>query len=258
MIRELARKYGTWQRIEILSDVAIIGIPFDRTPEELRSFAEDLLRTLRLRSVWGRYRGVDEVSRVGKYVHLAGERVSEVIYKEHGFKFVLDFTKVFFSQKLMFEHDRLSRLVREGEIVINMFAGFGPLSIMSCKRGNPRVIYSIDISPSAYYYNLVNVDLNKAYCVIPMWRDAFEVINELPEADRIFAPLPELADKAYEVAIRRLKPGGTLHLFAQVEVKKGEDPVKVAMNKYRGAFFARVVRSYKPGVYHVIVDIKAD
>ncbi|MGC9105698.1 MAG: class I SAM-dependent methyltransferase [Thermoprotei archaeon] len=257
MIRELARKYGVWQRVEILGDVAVIGIPFDKTPGDLKPFAEEVLRTLRVQSVWGRYRGVDEVTRVPKFVHLAGVPKTEVIYREHGFKFVFDFTKVFFSQKLMFEHDRISRQVREGEVVINMFAGFGPLSVMSCRRGRPKVVYSIDINPFAYYYNFVNADLNEANCVVPIWGDAFEVVDRLPKADRIFAPLPELADKAYEKAMEIIKPGGVLHLFAEVSVTKGEDPVEVALRKYEGAYFARVVRSYKPGVYHVVVDIKA-
>lgn len=256
-MRELAKQFGTWQRVEILNKVAIIGIPFDKKPEDLKPFAEALLEKLKLEAVWGRPRGVEETSRVGKYYLLAGRPVSEVIYKEHGFKFVLDFTKVFFSQKLMYEHDRISRLVRPGEIVVNMFAGYGPFSVMSCVRGKPNVVFSIDINPYAYYYNFVNADLNEAYCVVPMWRDAFKAVFELPRPHRIIAPLPERADEALEVALQVIRPGGTIHLFTTVEAKKGEDPVKKAMERYKGAVFGRVVRSYKPGVYHVVVDIKA-
>ncbi len=256
-MRELAKRFGTWQRIEILDKVAIVGIPFDKKPEDLRPFAEALMREMKLEAVWGRPRGVEEVSRVGKYYLLAGKPISEVVYKEHGFKFVLDFTKVFFSQKLMYEHDRISKLVRPGEIVVNMFAGYGPFSVMSCVRGKPKLVFSIDINPYAYYYNFVNADLNGAYCVVPIWGDAFKVVYELPRPDRIIAPLPEKADEALETALQVIRPGGIIHLFTTVEVERGEDPVDKALKRYKGAFFARVVRSYKPGVYHVVVDIKA-
>ncbi|MEM0091016.1 MAG: class I SAM-dependent methyltransferase family protein [Saccharolobus sp.] len=256
-IKELARKQGIWKRVEIIGDIAIIGIPFDKKPEDLQEIGNYILNTLPyVKSVWGRYRNVNGQYRLSTYVHLSGEKRSETIYKEHKCRYYLDFTKVFFSEKLSFEHLRVAKQVKRGEVIINMFAGFGPFSILSAVLGKPKVVYSIDINPYAYYYMMANVELNNAYEVIPIYGDAFKKIYDLEDADRIIAPLPELADKAYEVALQKIRKGGIIHLYTQVEVKKGEDPIKIAIQKYKGSYFARLVRSVNPSTYHVVVDIK--
>lgn len=253
MIKDLAKKLGLWKRLEIIGDIAVIGIPFDKKPEDVKPLAEEILQKLPyIKSVWGRYRDTKGDYRLSTLVHLAGEKRSETIYREHGCKYFLDIAKVFFSEKLSYEHLRVAKQVKRGEVIINMFAGFGPFSILSYVLGKPEIVYSIDINPYAYYYMMVNVDLNKAYGVIPIYGDAFEKIQYLPIADRIISPLPEKADEAFEVAYSHVKKGGIIHLYTEVE---GEDPIKIAKEKYPNVIFARIVRSVKPKVYHVVVDI---
>ncbi|BBG25280.1 class I SAM-dependent methyltransferase [Sulfuracidifex tepidarius] len=248
---------GIWKRIEIVGDVAIIGIPFNMSPEEVRPFAMDVMReNSKVRAVWGRPRGTEGNFRLSHYVHICGEMRSETLYRENGATFLLDFRKVFFSQTLSYEHRRISSLVRRGETVINMFSGYGPFSILSKIHGAGKV-YSMDINPYAYYYTMVNVELNKAYGVLPILGDAFKRIYEVEKADRIICPLPERDEEAFEVAKQRVKGGGEsfIHVFAEVKVNKGENPVKEALRKFKGDF-ARVVRSVKPGTYHVVVDVR--
>ena len=253
MIKDLAKELGLWKRVEIVGDIAVLAIPFDKTPEDVKPFAEFLLEKIPyIKSVWGHYRDTKGDYRLSTFVHLAGEKRSETIYKEHGCKYFLDITKVFFSSKLSYEHLRVAKQVKQGETVINMFAGFGPFSILSYVLGKPSIVYSIDINPYAYYYMMANVDLNKAYGVIPIYGDAFKKIEHLPIADRIISPLPEKADEAFKVAWDHVKQGGIIHLYTQIE---GEEPEKKAREKYPNVIFARVVRSVKPKVYHVVVDI---
>ncbi|BFH73638.1 methyltransferase [Sulfurisphaera javensis] len=254
MIKELAKELGLWKRVEIVGDIAVVGIPFEKDIEEVRKFAYEILQKIPyIKAVWGRYRDTKGDYRLSTFVHLAGEKRSETIYKEHGCKYFLDITKVFFSSKLSYEHLRVAKQVRQGEIIINMFAGFGPFSVLSYVLGKPKVVYSIDINPYAYYYMMANVDLNKAYGVIPIYGDAFEKIKYLPLADRIISPLPEKANEAFNVAWDHVKEGGIIHLFTEIE---GEDPINISKNKYPNVIFARIVRSVKPKVYHVVVDIK--
>lgn len=254
MIKNLAKKLGLWKRVEIVGDIAVIGIPFDKTEEDVRPFAEEILKEIPyIKSVWGRLRDTRGDYRLSTFVHLAGEKRSETIYKEHGCKYFLDITKVFFSEKLSYEHLRIAKQVKHGEIVINMFAGFGPISILSYVLGKPKIVYSIDINPYAYYYMMANIDLNKAYGVVPIFGNAFEKIKYLPLADRIISPLPEKADEALKVAWDRVKEGGIIHLFAEVE---GDDPLAAVKDKYQNVIFSRIVRSVKPKVYHVVVDIR--
>ncbi len=247
-----------WKRIEIIGDIAVIGIPFGKKPSELIGFAEEILKKFPyIKSVWGRYRDVSGTYRLSSYAHIAGEKRSDTVYKEHGCRYYLDFTKVFFSAKLSFEHLRVAKQVKKGEVIINMFSGFGPFSILSARLGKPRIVYSIDINPYAYYYMMANIELNKTYEVIPIYGDAFKRIHDLEKADRIIIPLPELADKAYQVALEKIRKGGIIHLYAEVDVSKGEDPVRIAKEKYK-AYFARILRSVNPHKYHVALDIKVD
>ncbi|BCU69506.1 tRNA 4-demethylwyosine(37)-methyltransferase Taw21 [Stygiolobus caldivivus] len=257
MIEKVAKELGLWKKVEIVGDIAIVGIPFGKDVEDVKEYAQLILKEIPyVRSVWGKYRDIKGDFRLSTSVHLAGEKRSETIYKEYGCKFFLDITKVFYSSKLSYEHTRVARLVRRGEIIINMFSGYGPFSIMSYVLGGASIVYSIDINPYAYYYMMANIDLNKAYGVIPVYGDAFKKMDHLPyNVDRILAPLPERAREAYEIAIPHLRRGGVLHLYTEIE---GEDPIKIAKSVYPNVVFARVVRSVKPKVYHVVVDIKKD
>jgi tRNA (guanine37-N1)-methyltransferase len=246
-----------WKRIEIVGDIAIIGIPFNEEPLDLLDYAENLLHKYKyIKSVWGRYRNTSGEYRLPEYRYLAGEKRSYTLYKENGCVYFLDFTKVFFSQTLSYEHLRVAKQVRKDEVIINMFAGFGPFSILADKIGNPRKVYSIDINPYAYYFMKCNININKTFDVIPIYGDAFKKIYSLENADRIISPLPEKHKEAYEVALQKIKTGGIINLFVEVEVKKEENPIKIAMKEYPKSIFGRIVRSVNPRKYHVILDIK--
>ncbi|MEM3914186.1 MAG: class I SAM-dependent methyltransferase family protein [Metallosphaera sp.] len=245
-----------WKRVEIVGDIALIPVPFEYNLQELKVYAEEVMSKTKTSAVWGRKRDVSGRYRLPTYLHLAGESRSDTLYKEHGCTFYLDLRKVFFSEKLSYEHRRIAEKVRPGEKVINMFSGFGAISILAYKMRKPSVVYSIDINPFAYYFMMVNVELNKAYGVIPMYGDAFKRMEELEEVDRVISPLPERDEEAYLSAMKRLKEGGHLHLFVEVEVERGEDPVRKAMDRFPGALEGRIVRSTNPGKYHVILDIK--
>lgn len=244
-----------WKRVEVVGDIAIVGVPFNADEEELRRFAEEMMRRTGVRAVWGKKRDTSGDFRLPTYVHLAGERRSETLYREHSCVYFLDITKVFFSSKLSYEHRRIAKMVRRGEVVVNMFAGFGPFSILSFKLGQPKVVYSIDINPYAYYYMIVNIELNKTYGVIPMYGDAFRRLKELGVVDRIISPLPERGKEVYCEAMEHLRSGVYLHLFVEIKVERGEDPLERALREYP-AEGGRVVRSVNPSTYHVVLDIR--
>lgn len=250
-------KEEIWKRIEIVGDLAVIGIPFDKKPEDLLDYAKKILNEHKyVKAVWGQYRDTSGVYRLSSFYHIYGEKRSTTLYREHGCKYYLDITKVFFSSKLSFEHLRVARQVRKGETIINMFAGFGPFSILAAKLGKPKIVYSFDINPYAYYFMMANVDLNKTYNVIPIYGDVFKRIYQFENADRIISPLPEKYKEAYEVALQRIKQNGVIHLYVELETDKNNDnPIKKAFEMFPKAKYARVVRSVKPYKYHVVVDI---
>ncbi len=284
VVREIVRKlFGesaarkVWDRLEIIGDIAILksprlaGMNDPLSINDYKAVAEEIMKVHKnVRSVWlalaptsGNYR-VRE-----KYVHLAGEKRSETIYKEHGCKFKVDITKVFLTPRLSYEHLRVAKLVKEGEEVVNMFAGVGTFSIIIACKSNVRLVHSIDINPYAWKLMVENIKINKVEDkVIPYLGDAAEVIKSklVNVASRVLMPLPELAIEYLEYALLALREKGFIHVYIHVKALKGEDPLKNAIDiveskvKELGAKVltnsARIVRLVGPRLYQVVVDIE--
>ncbi|MEM4717920.1 MAG: class I SAM-dependent methyltransferase family protein [Desulfurococcaceae archaeon] len=207
----LGEKYAQriWKRVEFIGDIALIRTPIGLDPVELQPLANELLRRFTyVKSVWAAIPGVSGEYRLREYVWLAGERRSETIYREHGCLFKVDFTKVYISPSLNYEHIRVARLASPGEIIINMFAGAGLFSIIIAKHSKPSRIYSIDINPYAYSFMKENIRLNNVEdIVIPILGDSKNVIEENLKntANRVLMPYPELALEYLPYALSALK-----------------------------------------------------
>lgn len=265
---KLAQKI--WGRMEIIGDILVIRIPFDVKPDDLKPLAERVLRELPyIKSVWGGFPGVKSEYRLREYIHLAGEKRSETIYKEYGCRFKIDFTKVYISPSLSYEHYRVAKLVKEGEVVTNMFAGAGFFSILIAKYSRPSIVYSIDINPHAYHYMVENIRLNKVEDkVIPILGDAAKVIEEKlrDTSDRVLMPYPDIVLDYLVYAVKALRDKGWIHIYLHVEAKKNMDPIEKAklvasekldqipfVNKYVFKY-GRVIRQIAPRKYQVVID----
>lgn len=63
---------------------------------------------------------------------IAGERITKVSYKENGMALYFDIEQTFFCTRLQFERKRLiNKYIKDKQIICDVFAGIGPLSIMS-------------------------------------------------------------------------------------------------------------------------------
>ena len=266
---EYARRI--WGRLEVIGDIAVIRVPFDMDPSMLKPVAERILEELKyVRSVWAGLPGVKGAYRLRPYVHLAGEKRSETIYREHGCLFKIDITRVYVSPTLNYEHKRIAELVNPGEVVVNMFAGAGFFSIIIAKYARPRKVYSIDINPDAYKYMVENIRLNKVEGIVEaILGDAARVIEErlIGTADRVLMPYPELALEYLKYAVKALRRGkGYIHVYLHVDAPKEQDPLmktedlvasrleKLGIHEYR-VLGKRIVRTIAPRKYQVVVDL---
>lgn len=278
LLRKLAEEvYGEsladkiWKRIEIIGDIAVIRVPFDLSPEDLKPLAEALLKNIPyIKTVWAGLPGIEGEYRLRRFIHLAGEERSETIYKEHGCLFKIDITRVYISPRLNYEHKRIAELVKPGEVVTNMFAGAGLFSIIIAKHAKPDRVYSIDINPTAYKYMVENVKLNKVEnIVIPILGDAAKVIEEklVGSSNRVLMPLPELALEYLPYAIKALKGGkGYVHVYLHVKTSPKESFIEKAKNIVFSKLeeigvkakllFSRKVRMVGPRKYQVVLDLE--
>lgn len=257
-----------WSRVEIIGDIAVIRRPFSYPIERLRLLASEILRRLPyVKSVWCAVSEVKGEYRLRDFIHLAGEVRSTTIYKEHGCLFKVDITKVYISPALNYEHIRVAKLVREGEYIVNMFAGVGLFSIIIAKHAKPSKVISIDINPDAYKLMVESIRLNKVEgVVIPELGDAAEVSRKyFSMADRVLMPLPELAYRYFEIAVKLLRNEGFIHVYEFQRAMNKDEAVALVSKKYlelssklgmeSKVEYARIVRSVGPRKYQVVLDM---
>ncbi|MGQ9588387.1 MAG: class I SAM-dependent methyltransferase [Thermoplasmata archaeon] len=183
---------------------------------------------------------------------VAGEKSTETVHKEYGMAFKMDLSKVFFSPRLATERETVAKQVQPGEVVVDMFAGIGPFSIIIAKTRAPRAVYAIDLNPDAIAFMKENIAINKVKSVTPILGDAREEIAKLEKADRIIMNLPHDASGFVADAIRSLKPGGIVHYYEIMEegqVQSRLDSLRdIAMREGRvmKELARRRVKSYSP------------
>ena len=205
--------------------------------------------------------------RVGEVRVIAGENRTETVHKEYGCRYKLDLAKVFFTPRFSYEHNRVAKLVRSGEVVLNMFSGIGAFSILIAKRVENCKVFSIDINPSAAEYLKENIRLNNVEDrVIAILGDAAQI--ELPiQADRIIMPLPLKACDYLEIAAKKIAPGGTIHYYDTIIAKgsKTQQLDKLServttrlqeLNQEIEIPYKRRIRSLNAGFYLSVLDIR--
>lgn len=264
---ELALVYKSY---DIIGDIAIIRVPDKLLPLN-ETIAEALMRQHKhVKAVWRQSSPVFGDFRLRKLEWIAGEKKTETVYKEHGCLFKVDVGKCYFSPRLGFERMRIANLVRDNEIVVNMFAGVGCYSVIIAKHSKAAKIYSIDINPVAVKYMRENVLLNKMVnTVIPIEGDAGTTIEEMLKntADRILMPLPEKAYKYIDSAFLAVNlQGGWIHCYSFEHAKKEENPIEKVKIQVREKLkqqnvnfelpFGRIVRQTGPRWYQIVIDIQ--
>ena len=253
--------------LDVIGAVAIVEIPPELEP--YKSLIGDGILAIRpdVRTVLAKLSAVEGPYRLRAFETIAGEGISETLYREHGCVYKLDPTKVYFSPRLSFERDRVAGSVRDGETVLDMFAGVGPFAILIAKRRKASVV-AIDANPHAIRYLRENVLLNRVADRVKVLKgDVREVVRgELVGAfDRVIMDLPAESMDYLDVACRALREGGGIaHLYA---FAKEPDPiakireralkaVEEAGRKVETVMKARTVRLYAPHEWEVVLDLK--
>lgn len=146
------------------------------------------------------------------------QKIMQVVVKEHGCKFQLDFARVYFNSRLQGEHDRLVKhIVKDAKangcstqaskecIVADAMAGVGPFAVPLTSATAPHyhktkiICHANDLNPVSYDYLQSNARLNKSFSdrLFMYNSDAREFIHKMNEekvkADHFIMNLPQLA-----------------------------------------------------------------
>jgi tRNA (guanine37-N1)-methyltransferase len=252
--------------LDFVGEIAVVEVP-----PELKRYKEALGEAVlkvhkQVQTVLAKSGAVEGVYRTREFEVLAGEEKTDTVYREHGCTYRLDLAKAYFSPRLSNEHNRIASQVKEGETIIDMFAGIGPFSILIAKKIRNVQVYAIDVNPAAISYLKRNLVLNRVQAkVTPILGEARKVVKEelVGKADRIIMNLPEKAIEYVDASCRAFKPeGGIIHYY---EFSRAPNPLETAQNhlieavretprEVKRVLSTRTVREVAPFTWQVVVD----
>ncbi len=198
---------------------------------------------------------------------IKGEDDPIVEHKEHNVIYRFNITKIMFSKGNINERKYLSTLVKNGEIIVDMFAGIGYFSLPIAKHSGVDRIYSIELNPESYKFFLENIKLNHLENIIfPIKGDCKIEVVKLSEsgirADRVIMGVFPAPKDYIREALSLVKDKGTMihyegvvekdnffplfEEFKEITLKEG---YKCELNSHR------FVKSYGPHLNHVVLDI---
>ena len=254
---------GYVPQYEVVGDIAII----ESDPENEITVAEALIDVHpNIKTVIASIGPVEGEYRIRKYRIIKGRPTTETIHKEHGCRYFLDITKAYFTPRLSTERDRILSQISPRDVVVDMFAGIGPYSILIAKKSGAKKVVAIDKNPDAIVYLKKNVDLNRLDNVEVVESDAYDAADQYKNsADHVIMNLPHSAHEFLEPALRISKEGGIVHFYDIIHeddmfegsVRKIETACQRS-NKCIQIKDLRIVRSYAPHQYNICIEFQVN
>jgi len=183
------------------------------------------------------------------------------IHKEHGIQYKLDVSKIMFSKGNLNERQRIIRQITPDETVVDMFAGIGYFSLGIAKNSKAKKVYAIEKNRDAFKYLKENIRLNKAHKIQPISGDCRRIKQNI-KADRVMMGYFPGTQKYLPTAFKFLKKRGVIHYHNLYKEKdlwfkpltELEAAAKKAGYGISAIFGRKIVKSYAPRVYHVVID----
>ncbi len=256
--RDLRWLPRTWQ---LLGDLVLVNIP-----PQVEHLKHDIGLGLlalypRCKSVlWDK--GVHGTLRQPNVEVIAGTE-TVTVHKENTCLFALDARHVMFSAGNFAERVRMST-VGENEDVLDMFSGIGQLSIPIAVHAHPRSVTAIELNPVAYSFLTQNIALNNITQIMRSVAADSTRVNTNKRFDRVIMGHFE-AYKHLQKGIELLRRGGILHLHAIMPIEEMHDePHRFVTNATRQStrraevLTVHKVKSYAPGIAHVVTDVRVN
>jgi tRNA (guanine37-N1)-methyltransferase len=191
--------------------------------------------------------------RTREFEVLAGIPTTRTEVVEYGHRFTVDLSTAYFSARLSSERQRILEKMEDHEIVLDMFTGVGPFAITLAARA--ALVVASDINPRAISLMLENLARNRVKNILSVLGDAHHLSAIIPwKFDRIIMNLPLSGISFLSDSFRLCKPAGMIHFYSLVS-EEGQHIDYI--NNLGGEIIAeRVVRSYSPGQWHVVYDVR--
>lgn len=249
---------------EVIGDIALLE-DSDLDSQKASKIADALIRTQpNIKTVVRPLTPVIGEFRVREFEVVAGEPRTETIHREYGCRYKVDLSRAYFTPRLSTERSRILSWIKEGDTVVDMFAGVGPYSILLAKSKKPSKVIAIDKNPDAVRYLRENISLNSAKNIEAIEGDARKEAKRFAgTADHVIMNLPHSAYEFLDSAVLLTKPGGIIHYYG---ITPEDDLFESSVELIRKAaekagrkaeiLEKRVVRSYAPYQYNICIEAK--
>ncbi|RLF49728.1 MAG: class I SAM-dependent methyltransferase family protein [Thermoplasmata archaeon] len=256
-VPEEARKNAPsyWEKI---GDIVIIKVPNALKPWE-RELASTYAKVLRAKTVVE----IEEIR--GKVreqkVRILYGKDTETVHKENGILFKIDVAKIMFSSGNVDERIRMAEIDMGGEVVVDMFAGIGYFTLPVAVHSGAKKVIAYEINPVAYNYLVQNISLNCVEDVVNAYNiDCVMAMEGV--ADRVIMGYIHDTYRYLGKALRILRGEGIIHYHEAFPNELIPDYPKKLVEKIarESGKIAKVVRikrvkSYAPGVSHIVLDV---
>ena len=249
---------------DVIGDIILVKLPNDLLEYKKEIGKALLLSNKNIKTVCLSKPVAGEL-RIRNVAVIAGEKNTATIHREYGLGFEVDVQKTYFSPRLARERKRIASLVQPGEIVVDMFAGVAPFSIMIAKYADPKIIYAIDKNEDAVRFAKQNIKRNKVLDKIEVIHaDAKEIHTILKKpADRIIMNLPFSAHMFFTHALKVTKDDSIIHYYdilKEDEIQERINKLKKIAVKHKTALTnlnVRKIKTYAPREFYIGIDITA-
>ncbi len=244
---------------EQFGDVLVLRLPHELDEHE-EEVAAAYASVLRVKSVLRDEGGVTGDFRTPVVRLLLGTDVVTV-HRENEVLYKFDVSKLMFSSGNTDERARMAGIACDDEVVVDMFAGIGYFSLPLAVHQQPRKIIACELNSVSHSYLVENIGINHVEGIVePVLGDNRSLEGE-SIADRVLMGYVKTTHEYLDTAFRLVKSGGVIHYHETcpcellparpLERLRAANPLgRVDVLRFRE------VKSYSPGVSHVVVDAR--
>jgi len=252
---------GHIARYEIIGSIALL----DHDEVNLEKTADAIIQVHpHVKTVLAALSAVEGEFRTRRFTLIKGENTTQTLHKEYGCRYAIDMEKAYFTPRLATERSRIMEQVKDGDTVVDMFAGVGPFSILIAKKRPSCRVIAIDKNPEAVKLLRNNISLNGVTNVEAVEADVRDVIYRYAgTADHVIMNLPHTAEEFLDSAMVVAKVGSVIHYY---DITPESDLYSSSLAHIESAaskagftiksHSTRIVRSYSPHQFNVCIEVR--
>jgi tRNA (guanine37-N1)-methyltransferase len=152
----------TMKSFDIMGNTAFVRFSEKFTLKDKKKFAEKIMKDNQVvKTVLEKKENIKGRLRKLSTNFIAGENTKEILYRENGCSFRFNIDETYFSPRLSNERKEIASKIKKNAVVLVMFAGVAPFSIVIAKNSKAKKVFSNELNREANKYAELNIKLNK-------------------------------------------------------------------------------------------------